>query len=146
MGPLGDGQFPYCGPEIQKVPDGSTVGQDFAPDDLVFVKPPDPELSDEDLETFKTLELSTLATLLENPLQGEEPISLPYCAAAPSPGRLREKRSLIGDLFKGRKRPTPPVFAQCPPNPPRLNIQVQFTVVTTTVSDLCYTGLPSRSY
>ncbi|KAK4056394.1 hypothetical protein OIO90_002537 [Microbotryomycetes sp. JL221] len=130
LGPLEEGEYAYCGPPVQQDPPGSTIGIQNAPDPL-YKPPPDPDFTDEELDTFKTMELSTLATILQDPLQGEEPIDLPYCGLE-VPEVQPQKRSLFSDIFRGAKRPKRPVFNVCPRSPPRLNVQVQFTVVSTT--------------
>ncbi|KAM0748734.1 hypothetical protein T439DRAFT_327999 [Meredithblackwellia eburnea MCA 4105] len=136
-----DAQYvgPYCGPPISpnSVPRNKSI---FNPDPE-HPEAPDLELTDDELDAYKSLELEFLASILQNPFQGEKPLDLPYCGLTPesvgSGTKTREKRGLTWKkVFKGAKkmvtppkRPTPPVI--CPRSPPRLSIPVQFNVITT---------------
>jgi len=89
------------------------------------VNPPDPVMSAEELDDYKTLELQLLAEILKSdplfPEEGETTVDLPYCGAATeeqaaaSPERKRGEpvyaSSVIykrgwGNIFKGLKWPS----------------------------------------
>ncbi|KAK4050142.1 hypothetical protein OIV83_003713 [Microbotryomycetes sp. JL201] len=130
LGPLQEGQYAYCGPPIEQLPPGSLIGMEVAPDPN-HVPPQDPDFTDDELDTFKTMELSTLAAILKAPMQGEQPVDLPYCGLESQPSE-RQKRGLFRNIFKFAKRPKRPVVNACPRSPLSLTVKVQFTVVSTT--------------
>lgn len=128
------GQF--CGPATEK-----RIGPRprLTPEPLVV---PNIVLSDEQLEQYKALEIDFLTSALQNPTQGQEPLELPYCGFTPEPPSSSSTKSLKRrgiswkKVVKGAKkiltppkRPTPPVI--CPRSPPRLDLEIQFNVITT---------------
>ena len=96
----------------------------------------EPSLSDDELDTFKTLELQALSARLQEPIAGEKPIDLPYCTYE-APTQRREKRAIkfsVKKIFKNLqldlKRPKPPVFPpNCPSSIKKLEIGIQFNVI-----------------